>query len=90
MDRYLIVLSVDVADEGNVGLIKVVTEKELKNIKTIRTGFGNLEGDVFKFEKTDAVKITDSEFKTLKKFGLTNLEFGYCDLSEIEEEDEDE
>ena len=40
----------DVADEGNVGLIKVINEKELEKTKSIRTGFGNIDGENFGFD----------------------------------------
>lgn len=92
MKKYLVVLSMDVADEGDVGLIKVITQKELDETKSIRTGFGNIDGESYEFDKSDAVEITDDEIKVLEKFGLTDLEFGYCSLSdeEVENEDDDE
>lgn len=82
--KYLVVLSIDVADEGDVGLIKVISQKELNRTKSIHTGFGNIEGESYPFEEADAVEITDAELKVLKKFGLTDLEFGYCSLSDEE------
>jgi len=94
MKKYLVVLSMDVADEGDVGLIKVITQKQLDETKSIHTGFGNIDGDSYEFDKSDAIEITDEEIKVLKKFGLTDLEFGYCSLSneevENDEYDEDE
>lgn len=89
MKNYLVKLQVDVADEGDVGLIKVITEEELKEIKSVNTGFGNMEGDIFPFDEYDAHLITDEEIKVLEKFGLTDLEFGYCSLSEEEFDDSD-
>ena len=93
MKKYLVVLSMDVADEGDVGLIKVITQKELDEIKTIHTGFGNIDGGNYAFDKSEAVEITDEEIQVLKKFGLTDLRFGYCCLSdeevEYDEYDED-
>jgi len=82
----------DVADEGDVGLIKVITQKELEKVKSINTGFGNIEGESYHFDEEDAVEITEDEFKVLKKFGLTDLQFGYCDLSneELEDDEDDE
>lgn len=93
MKKYLVVLQIDVCDEDDVGLIKVITEEELNKIQSINTGFGNIDGNVHPFDKSDAVEITEEEIKVLKKFGLTDLEFGYCRLSEEEfeyDEDEDE
>jgi hypothetical protein len=99
MKKYLVVLQLDVADEGDVGLIKVIDQEELEKTKSISTGFGNMDGDNYPFEKADAVEITEDEFKVLKKFGLTDLEFGYCSLSEeappedskyFEEDEDDE
>ena len=90
MKKYLVVLAIDVADEGDVGLIKVITQKELDETKSIQTGFGNIDGESLPFDKSDAVEITDEEIKVLKKFGLTDLEFGYCSLSEEEVDDEEE
>jgi len=81
MKKYLVVLSINVADEGDVGLIKVITQKELDKTKSIHTGFGNIDGEAYEFDESDAVEITDDEIKVLKKFGLTDLEFGYCSLS---------
>ncbi len=90
MKKYLTVLSIDVADEGNVGLIKVMTQKELDEAKSIRTGFGNIEGENYQFDKSDVVEISEEEIKVLEKFGLTDLEFGYCSLSDEDIEDEDD
>jgi len=90
MKKYLVVLSIDVADEGDVGLIKVITQEELDKTKSIQTGFGNIDGDSYQFDKSDAIEITDEEIKVLEKFGLTNLEFGYCSLSREEIEDSDD
>lgn len=92
MKNYLVVLSIDVADEGDVGLIKVITQKELDETKSIQTGFGNIEGENYQFDKSDAVEITDEEIKVLEKFGLTNMMFGYCSLSneEVDDVDNDE
>lgn len=95
MKKYLVVLQMDVGDEGDVGLIKVITHKELLETKSVYTGFGNMDGDSYKFDKTDAVEITDEELKVLKKFGLTDLEFGTCSLSrdevdEVEDDDDDD
>jgi hypothetical protein len=91
MKKYLVVLSIDVADEGNVGLITILTQKELDETKSINTGFGNIDGRCIKFNKSNALEITNEEIKVLKKFGLTDLEFGYCSLSEDEDyEDEEE
>jgi hypothetical protein len=92
MKKYLVVLSIDVADEGDVGLIKVITQKELDETKSILTGFGNIDGESYEFDKSDAVEITNEEIKVLEKFGLTDLQFGYCSLSdeEVENEDDDE
>jgi len=81
MKNYLVVLQIDVADEGDVGLVKVISQAELDETKSIDTGFGNIEGDTIDFNKSDAVEITDEEIKVLEKFGLTDLEFGYCSLS---------
>lgn len=89
MKKYLVVLEYDVADEGNVGLVKVITEKELNKTKSVQTGFGNIDGNIHKFDKSDAIEITPEEIKVLKKFGLTDLEFGYCQLSDEEADDED-
>lgn len=90
MKKYLVVLSIDVADEGDVGLIKVITQKELNETKSIQTGFGNMDGESHQFDKSDAVEITDEEIKVLEKFGLTDLEFGYCSLSDEEVDSDDE
>lgn len=91
MKKYLVLLRFDVADEGDVGLIGIYTEDQLKNIKSISTGFGNIDGDDYPFDKeTDAVEITDEEIKVLEKFGLINLSFGDCWLSDEELSDEDE
>jgi hypothetical protein len=94
MKKYLVSLQFDVADEGDVGMIGIYTEDQLKNVKSVSTGFGNIDGDDYPFDKeTDAVEITNEEIKVLKKFGLTNLSFGYCDLSNEEpynEDDEDD
>lgn len=84
MKKYLLSLSYDVADEGDVGLIKVITEKELNSTKSIHTGFGNIEGETYRFDKEDAVEITNEEYEVLKKFGLTDIQFGYCSLSDEE------
>lgn len=82
MKRYLVKVEEDVADEGSVGLIKVLNEKELKKAKSINTGFGNIEGDSYSFDDVaDVEEITEDEYKTLKKLGLIDLEFGYCDIS---------
>jgi hypothetical protein len=89
MKKYLVVMMEDVADEADVGLVKVLTEEELDKVKSYQTGFGNLEGEVYPFDKSFAEEITEEEFKVLEKFGLTDLEFGYCSLSD-EEADEDE
>ena len=89
MKKYLVVLAIDVADEGDVGLIKVITQKELDETKSIQTGFGNIDGESLPFDKSNAVEITDEEIKVLKKFGLTDLEFGYCSLSDEDVDDED-
>lgn len=91
--KYLVVLSIDVADEGDVGLIEVLTQKQLDETKTIFTGFGNMEGHAVKFEKSDAVEITDEEIKVLEKFGISGVQFGTCYLSSEEAEyydDEDD
>jgi hypothetical protein len=90
MKKYLVVLAIDVADEGDVGLIKVITQKELDETKSIQTGFGNIEGETLQFDKSDAVEITDEEIRVLEKFGLTDLQFGYCSLSDEEVEDEED
>lgn len=95
MKKYLVSLCFDVADEGDVGMVGIYTEDELKSIKSISTGFGNIDGDDYPFDKkTDAVEITDEEIKVLKKFGLDDLSFGSCWLSDEEpyneEDDEDE
>jgi len=92
MKNYLVVLAINVADEGDVGLIEVITQKELDETKSIQTGFGNIDGESLPFDKSDVVEITDEEIKVLEKFGLTDLEFGYCSLSdeEVEEEEYDE
>jgi len=89
MKKYLVVLSIDVADEGDVGLIKVITQKDLDCVKSIQTGFGNIDGDSYKFGKSEAVEITDEEIKVLEKFGLTDLQFGYCSLSKDKVDDDD-
>jgi hypothetical protein len=89
MKKYLVLLSFDVADEGDVGLIKVITQKELDETKSIHTGFGNIDGESLPFDKSNAVEITNEEIKVLKKFGLTDLEFGYCSLSDEDVDDED-
>ena len=89
MKKYL-VLSMDVADEGYVGLVKVISQEELDQTKSIQTGFGNIDGVNYPFDKSDAMEITDGEFKVLEKFGLTDLEFGYCSLSEEEFDEDDE
>jgi hypothetical protein len=94
MKKFLIVLKIDVADEGDVGLIKVVTQKVLDVINTIHTGFGNIEGKTIDFDKSCAIEITDEELAVLKKFNLTNLQFGDCCLSgddyeSMEDDDED-
>jgi hypothetical protein len=89
MKKYLVVLSLDVADEGDVGLIELVTEKELKEIKSVDVGFGNIEEEPYEFSKSSAKLITDEEIKVLKKFKLLNRTFGYCNLS-TEELEEDE
>ena len=52
MKKYLVVLSIDVADEGNVGLIEVINQKELDETKSIRTGFGNTYGGKYEFDKS--------------------------------------
>lgn len=90
-------MAIDVADEGDVGLIKVVNQNELDKIKSIQTGFGNMDGDSYPFEKSCAAEISEEEIRVLEKFGLTDLQFGYCNLSEdeaeydeYEDEDEDE
>lgn len=80
MKKYLLVLSLDVADEGDVGCIEVLTSEQLDKIKRVTTGFGNMDGETYGFDKADAVEITDEEIKVLEKFGLTSLSFGYCDL----------
>jgi len=90
MKQYLVVLDFDVADEGNVGLIKVINQDILERTKSIRTNFGEIEGENYQFYKSDAVEITEEEFKVLKKFGLTDLEFGYCRLSEDVYDDQDD
>ena len=89
MKNYLVVLKQDVADEGDVGLIQVITQDELYEIKSYHAGFGNIEGESYPFRISHAEEITDDEIKVLKKFGLTNLMFGSCWLSEEECEEED-
>ena len=91
MQKYLVILKIDVADEGDVGLIKVINQTELSEIKSIHTGFGNMDGENYEFDESDAIKITEEEFNVLKKLGLTNLQFGYCNLSDepLEEDSED-
>jgi len=88
MKKYLVSLNFDVADEGTVGLVKVITQEQLDKTKSIITGFGYLDGDSRKFVKDYAVEITDEEFKVLKKLKLTDLEFGECRLS-IKEPNDD-
>ncbi|MCP4664856.1 MAG: hypothetical protein GY849_00695 [Deltaproteobacteria bacterium] len=87
MKKYLVVRQIDVADEGEVGMVKVITEKKLNDTKSIETGFGNIEGSIYKFDKSSAVEITEKEYAVLEKFGLTSLEFGYCHLSYEDPED---
>ena len=80
--QYLVALSIDVADEGDVGLVKVLTQDQLDKVKSIRTGFGNIPGDTYPFDEiSDAKEITDEEVAVLRKFRLTDLRFGYCSLS---------
>jgi hypothetical protein len=92
MKNYLIVADYDVANEGNVGLIQVVTQDKLYEIGSVYTGFGNLEGDMHPFDQLNVMEITEEEIEVLAKFGLTNLSFGYCELSldEYYEDDDDE
>lgn len=82
MKKYLVSLCFDVADEGDVGMVGIYTEEELKNVKSISTGFGNIDGEDYSFDKEiDAVEITEEEIKVLEKFRLNNLSFGSCYLS---------
>ena len=91
MKKYLVQIQVDVADEGDVGLIKVLNENKLKEAKSVNTGFGNIEGDSYSFDDiADVEEITEDEYKVLKKFGLTNLQFGSCYISDEEASEEDE
>ena len=92
MKKYLLVLRIDVCDEGDVGLIRVINQDVLDEAKSIQTGFGNMDGDTVQFDKSDAVEITDDEIKVLEKFGLTNISFGSCYLSneEVDENDDDD
>ena len=91
MKKYLVQIQVDVADEGDVGLIKVLNENKLKEAKSVNTGFGNIEGDSYSFDDiADVEEITEDEYKVLKKFGLTNLQFGSCYISDEEVSEEDE
>jgi len=89
MKKYLVFLKEDVADEGDVGLIEIIDENELNKTKSYSTGFGNIDGDTYPFSKSYAKEITDDEIKVLEKFGLTNLSFGCCFLSEEECDDDD-
>lgn len=90
--KYLVVLQINVADEGDVGLIQVLNESELNEVKSIDLGFGNIEEDSQPFDRSDAEEITEEEYKVLKKLGLTDLHFGYCSLSknQIFEDEDDE
>ena len=89
MKKYLIVIKEDVADEGDVGLVKVVNEDQLSRIKTIRTGFGNIEGDTLKFNRSSATELTNEDFQVLEKLKLTDLRFGTCFLEDENDEDID-
>lgn len=92
MKKYLVIAQVDVADEGDVGLIKVVNESQLESYNSVYTGFGNIEGECLPFY--DAVvgvhEISEDEFRVLNKFGLCNLHFGYCRLSKDEPDNDQE
>lgn len=90
MKNYLIILQANVADEGDVGLIKVLNEEQLEKANFVITGFGNLEGRTTPFDKSTAVEITPEELKVLEKLGLTNLMFGHCSLNETEDPWEDD
>lgn len=90
MKKYLVNLRINVADEGDVGLIKVLNEEQLEKANFVTTGFGNLEGLTTPFDKFTAVEITPEELKVLEKLGLTNLEFGRCSLNETEDPWEDD
>jgi len=86
MKKYLVVISEDVADEGSVGLIKVLTQEQLDEVKSVQTGFGNIEGDTLKFNKSDAKIITDLEIEVLEKFEISDISFGDCSLLDKEGE----
>ena len=88
--KYLVVLKIDVADEGDVGLIKIITHEQMNEYKYVNTGFGNIEGRKCKFNKSHATPITDEEIVVLEKFGLTNLEFGDCWFKTAYDDDDDD
>ena len=68
MKKYLVVLRIDVCDEGNVGLIKVITQEELEKTKSIHTGFGNMNGENYQFDKSDAAEITEEPAESICTF----------------------
>lgn len=88
MRKYLVVLQEDVCDEGYVGAIYLLNQEELDRATSIRTGFGNIEGEIIPFDKSQAMEITDDEIKVLEKFNLIDLQFGECYF--VDEEDYDE
>jgi hypothetical protein len=81
MKKYLVVIVQDVADEGDVGLIQVITEKELSKIRSFYAGFGNIEGESYPISEAEIQEITEEEIKVLQKFGLNHIIFGSCCLS---------
>lgn len=52
--------------EGYVELIKVLNQKELEAVKTVQTDFGNIFSERSKFNKSEAIEITDEKLKILK------------------------
>lgn len=90
MKNYLVIIRADVADEGDVGLIKVLNEEEYNKADVVYTGFGNIEGETYSLQDVSSVyEISKDELKVLRKFGLTNLRFGYCDIDEYDSDETD-
>ena len=88
--KYLLFLEADIADEGYISKIEIVTEEEKKSYLEagkIGCGFGSIEGPELDITEGCFTKLTASECKLLKKLNLDNVESGY--FCEPDDDDDD-
>jgi len=91
MKNYLLYYNSDVADEGNIVMIKIFTESEkneiIKSKTTLTACFGSMESDEkVKIEEEDFTEISEDEVKMLKRLRIDDINTGI----QFNEDDEDE